>query len=319
MQSRTELTAAFAPRQAAERAVHLDRLHVAPEPLGWPHNIGEMPPDRRSLLMHLKGNRNRDDVLGILRTLESLRDEWEYAQAIAALGDVNEPVRARKLLAELPRRGIRPSVFCFNACIKAVGRSGDWREALELLDEMGDRGVPPTTHSFSAALSALDKAGECDRALSLLRKIQRTHSPDGFCFSPVIHSLGSSGRPEEALALLDEVLSMRLPERDLVGCFNSGLHTLAVAGRLDEAERLLERMRNRRVDPTELSYGALINAAGTPQPQLRNFCSNFAAAAHPSAQQQQHLRRSSTCAAEASRRQPSAAASPLASASLFML
>ena len=219
-----------------------------------------MPPtaDRRGLIQRLKGSRRRDEVVRLIQSLEPLRDEWEYAQVLQALGEVRDAERARALLREMPRRGVRPSIFCYNACIKAVGRAGEWRESLKLLDEMAAERIAPSNHSFSAALSALDKAGECDRALRLLGKIDK---PDGFCFSPVIHALGNAGRPDEALRLLEEVLTKGFPERDLIGCFNSALHALATAGRLAEAEGILMRMRRYRVPPTHLSFGAVINAA----------------------------------------------------------
>ena len=121
--------------------------------------------------------------------------------------------------------------------------------------------VQAKQQSRSVALSALDKAAEADRALDLLRKIR---APDGFCYSPVIHALAnaSPSRAAEALELLEEALALRLPARDLTGCFNSALHALATVGRLADAERLLKRMRDHHVPPTELSYGAVINAAG---------------------------------------------------------
>jgi pentatricopeptide repeat protein len=172
----------------------------------------KVDPARAAAWAKIKSNRNRNLVLSMIRDLEPLFGEWEYAQAITACGDVGDPRRAHALLSEMRR----PSIFCFNACIKAHGRAGEWREALKLLDKMGDYHMEPTPHSFSAALSALDKAGECDRAIKLLRKIDQ---PDGFCYSPCIHVLGTKGRTDEAMALLEEALRKRVAKN--VGCFNS--------------------------------------------------------------------------------------------------
>ena len=147
-----------------------------------------MPPDpaRAAAWQRIKNNKRRDEVLSILRDLEPFRDEWEFSNAIQACGAVGDAHRARTLLLdEMPRRRIRPSVYCFNACIKAVGNKGQWTDALKLLDEMDAVGVKPTLHSFSAALSAMDKASEPDRAVRLLKKVER---PDSYCYCPVIHA-----------------------------------------------------------------------------------------------------------------------------------
>lgn len=214
-------------------------------------------PERASAWAKIKGSRNRGEVLGLLRGLEPLIDEWEYAQAIAACGEIGEADRARAMLGEMRR----PSIFCYNACIKALGKDGQWRNALKLLDEMNERDVEPTLHSFSAALSALDKAGHPDRALKLLRKID---APDGFCYSPCIHALGArsstattriharrtaqmhplplyplplmpqsrylgilvgtAGRADEAMELLEEAIRRRVPKH--LGCFNACVVTV---------------------------------------------------------------------------------------------
>ena len=42
------------------------------------------PNDRQRVVGRLKNNRNREDVFATIRSLEPLRDEWEFAQCITA-------------------------------------------------------------------------------------------------------------------------------------------------------------------------------------------------------------------------------------------
>lgn len=67
----------------------------------------------------------------------------------ARRGDVQ---RARSLLDEMRRDGVRPSTKSYSAAIGACGPP-HWREALALLDEMPSHGLRPDTVAFNTAIS----------------------------------------------------------------------------------------------------------------------------------------------------------------------
>lgn len=68
--------------------------------------------------------------------------------------------QAVALLSRMRNAGFQPNVWCFNHCLNAASREGEWELAFGLLEDMGEAGVQPDCWSYSAAMKACVNAEE---------------------------------------------------------------------------------------------------------------------------------------------------------------
>lgn len=176
------------------------------------------------------------DVRQVLDEMEEGdRSAFTYSLVIEGLGKAGRWEEATKVLHEMKRKGVWPSVGCYSSAINALGKAGRAREALELLEEMkeevgeGERegGVRPNAVVYTAAIDACARKGMVEEAVGLLREME-------------------GGREGGALP----------PNPVAYGC---AINACARAREGRKAVRLLREMQEKGLEVTEVHYGAAIN------------------------------------------------------------
>lgn len=126
------------------------------------------------------------------------------------------------LLERMKRAGAEPDIWCFNHCLNAASRRGEWELAFELLERMGREGVEPNSWSYSAVMKACANAEEWE--LVPVSFVGPTRGPEralGIC----CHHISCRVRVAVFLfreSWLEETSrSKRLPEVDLSLCLGS--------------------------------------------------------------------------------------------------
>ena len=135
-----------------------------------------------------------EEAVDILRRMES-PSVAVFERLIQTLGHNNQPDRARAVLEELPRVGLKPGAACFSSAISASGRAGQWEEALNLLLKFeGSTSAPPDLKSYNVALMALGKAKRSVEAEELLaRMVSRGVLPNVVSYNHLLRAMVSNG------------------------------------------------------------------------------------------------------------------------------
>eukprot|EP00752_Nemacystus_decipiens_P004588 g4188.t1 len=206
--------------------------------------------------------------------------------------------RAVALVSRMRDAGFEPDVWCFNQCLSAASKAGEWELAFRLLEDMGEAGVQPDSYSYSAAMKAcveaeewqmvpviLDgireaengeppsvwhfnicidaygKSGEWQAGLNLLRKDMPAAgvSPDVASYASCMDAAGKAGEWEAALALWDELTSLPLKPTELT--YNIAIDVCGKAGLVDRALALLAESRATGFPPSLISLNSAIDAS----------------------------------------------------------
>ena len=142
----------------------------APRPRRWQSTAQCHPnDDLRAALARAKqaGRGEKLEAVRLARERLAAKDmsSREAMDAINILKLAGDATGCIAVLRDLQARGLRVSIFLFNAAISACGKGGQWQRALELLEEMGREGVERDTITYSATISACKKGGQWQRAL----------------------------------------------------------------------------------------------------------------------------------------------------------
>ena len=234
-----------------------------------------------------------------VRTYATLLDAW------SRMGNVEAATQCQQLLEEFfaterERNGSLDNsgdwLVCYNTVLAAwakVGGSVGAAKCLALWQDMLSNpslGVQPDRISFHTVLNALAKSGRSDAgavAEGLLREQmqQRQQSNHTFqltarSYTTVMDAWGrSSGRPDRAHALLNELVALASSPRNkknkdlqpsLVS-YTAVIHAYATSNLRDKAWRAYQvfqqmQQQNQRIRPNCVTYNAMLNCCATSLP-----------------------------------------------------
>ncbi|XP_051121951.1 pentatricopeptide repeat-containing protein At1g77405 isoform X2 [Andrographis paniculata] len=107
--------------------------------------------------------------------------------------------------------GFAPDVVTYNALINCCCKTNRIERALELFNDMTKRGesCAPNRITYNSFIRYYSAVNEVDRAIEMLRRMQERRHGDAATssFTPIIHSLCETGRVEEAMDFLAELVS----------------------------------------------------------------------------------------------------------------
>lgn len=193
----------------------------------------------------------------------------------------------KRLLREMPEKGVERDVVCFNSAVTACAKSGRWEEAVALLAEMVASPAPPAAASGapgSAAKRERDRSGAVGTwgpgTSSAARGSSRggcgdvvrsgAAQPAGrlFCrpnvvtYNAAMQACGSAGQWREALRLLRAMLADNIAPN--ATSFTSAIAACGSAGEWEQARRLLGAVKGvEGAAPLSVgSYNAAIKACG---------------------------------------------------------
>ena len=152
-----------------------------------------------------------------------------------------------------------PDVISFNILINAM--ESQWQFGLHILQNAKSWQVTPNMITFNTAICVCEKAGEWQCAISLMEQaIRHFLRPSIVTLNSCISACQQSSSWTISLQLLEMTKSkFRLcPDRI---SFTSAISVVSQAGLWQLSFGLLEDMRTKRVDPNEVTYGALMVAS----------------------------------------------------------
>lgn len=150
-----------------------------------------------------------------------------------------------------------PSTRVVGAYVNALCRGRRLDDAYRLLETHEEFDGPVARTSV---IGALTRSGRVDEGLMELRRCVTRgfdmSAPHGW--TAVIHALGVEGRAEEAVAVLDEAIALRV--RVDAGMYDAVIRAYGRVGMAREAFEVLGRLRADGLHPTECTFEGLIYA-----------------------------------------------------------
>ncbi|EEF47828.1 pentatricopeptide repeat-containing protein, putative [Ricinus communis] len=138
--------------------------------------------------------------------------------------------RAREVIQEMKRNGIKPDLFCYNTflrclCERNVERnpSGLVPESLNVMMEMRSYRIEPNSISYNILLSCLGRVRRVQESCKILELMKKSScAPDWVSYYLVAKVLYLTGRFGKGNKIVDEMIERRLvPDRkfyyDLIG------------------------------------------------------------------------------------------------------
>lgn len=204
-------------------------------------------------------------------------DVYSYASAITACGAVGKVDRARNLVREMERAGVKPTVVVFNALIAAVARgvSGDGvgpekRRYSADGDGSGEEEHCAESTAEAASATAVDvsakaRGGSWERAHELLAEMRAAGIvPTTTSYNIVLSACQRAGAWEGALEVLREMKHGEAlepsssggsvaPQPDIVS-FNTAMGACGRAGRWEDALALLDGIAANGLTPDAVSF-----------------------------------------------------------------
>ncbi|CAK9139031.1 unnamed protein product [Ilex paraguariensis] len=135
----------------------------------------------------------------------SVRNEVSWTAMIFGYVNIGNLFEANKLFDEMPQRNLAS----WNAMISGFVRFGDLRRARKLFYEMPERNVV----SFTTMIDGYAKTGDMASARLLF---DESPEKDIFSWSALISGYAQNGRPNEALNIFFEMLSMNIKPDEFI-------------------------------------------------------------------------------------------------------
>ncbi|XP_052113740.1 pentatricopeptide repeat-containing protein At3g18020 [Arachis duranensis] len=239
----------------------------------------------------------------------SLCEEVAYGQMIDSLCKVGRYHAAARIVYIMRKRGLVPSVACYNYIIHGFSKDGDCMRAYQLLEE-AEFGFLLSEHTYKVLVEALCQVLDVDKARKVLEhmlsregvnktRIYNTYlralcivdnptellnvlvlmlqsqcHADVITLNAVINGFCKVGRIDEALTVLQDMLSGKFSAPNVV-TFTTIISGLLDTAKIDEAVELLHKvMPENGVRPSVATYNAFLRGLfklKRPNDALRAF------------------------------------------------
>uniref|UniRef100_A0A7N0T5V3 Pentatricopeptide repeat-containing protein n=1 Tax=Kalanchoe fedtschenkoi TaxID=63787 RepID=A0A7N0T5V3_KALFE len=169
-------------------------------------------------------------------------------------------MRAYQLLCEGSQWGFVPSEIAYMILVQELCRENDLSKAQEVVRVMLNKGGVDGTRIYNIYLRAVCLMNNPTAELlnALLHMLQTGFQPDLLTLNTVVNGLCKNGRVEDALKVLEDMISGKFCAPDNV-TFSSIICGLLIVGRSNEAlDLLLCRMPERGLHPTVATYNGLL-------------------------------------------------------------
>ncbi|KAK1276215.1 Pentatricopeptide repeat-containing protein [Acorus gramineus] len=225
----------------------------------------------------------------------SVCESFAYGEMIDSLCRAGHHHGASRIVYLMRKRGLLPSFVSYNYIVHGLSKNGGCMRAYQLFEEGTQFGYSPNEPTYKALVEGLCKEPDIDKAKKLTEfmlatpdKIESTRvyniflnalcvlgnpcellnvlvsmlekgcSPDVVTLNTVVHGFCKAGWVDEAVKVLNDMLSGKFCAPDVV-TFTTAMGGLLNAGRVEEAMALLnERMREARCSPTVVTYNAVL-------------------------------------------------------------
>lgn len=183
--------------------------------------------------------------------------------------------RARSLMEEMRAQGLQPNRVTYNELVNAFVAKGDQeqrKQVWSILDEMREAGAKPNQVTCSILLKSLRSGSpevDVTRTMELIGSMEEPM--DEVLLSSVIEACVRIGKPDLVARKLNELHS---GNRTIVSgshTFGSLIKAYGFAKDLEGVWRCWNEMRSRRIRPTSITLGCMVEAIVTNGDTERAF------------------------------------------------
>ncbi|XP_052174295.1 pentatricopeptide repeat-containing protein At3g09650, chloroplastic [Diospyros lotus] len=226
-------------------------------------------PDSRIYTTLMKGYMKEGRVSDTVRMLEAMRhqedsasrpDHVSYTTVVSALVKVGSMDRARQVLAEMTRIGVRANRITYNILLKGYCHQLQIEKAKDLIREMvDDAGIEPDVVSYNTLIDGCILVDDSAGALNYFNEMRaRGIAPTKISYTTLMKAFALSGQPKLANKVFDEMLQDPRVKVDLVA-WNMLVEGYCRLGLIEEAKKIVERMKENGFYPNVATYGSLAN------------------------------------------------------------
>ncbi|OBZ76549.1 Protein Rf1, mitochondrial [Grifola frondosa] len=197
-----------------------------------------------------------------------------YTTVIALLARRRDPVAAELMFKRALKEGIIPDRRMITALMNAHVEAGSWKGVIRAFDYMhtsGARGIRLTIEVFNTLLKAYVLIGAPFRVVAnLFQKLEGASvRPDAHTFALLIQSACDAGMMDIAVDLYNEMQRLALEGQSTLE-MNTFTLTILMTGYLRKNDRvkakgMLDEMKARGIQPSAVTFGAIIKAYGNDQ------------------------------------------------------
>ncbi|KAI0335683.1 hypothetical protein GY45DRAFT_1317064, partial [Cubamyces sp. BRFM 1775] len=237
-------------------------------------------PDSHVYSIILQTFASRGDVESMISTLEQMREVGVspspviYTTLISILAERRDPMAAERVYKRAIDSGVVPDRIMVTAVMNAHVEAGSWQGVIRTFDYLNTPGRPGAIFSievFNTLMKAYVLIGAPFRVVAnLFRQLQKVKlRPDARTFSLLIQSACDNGFMEIAEDLYNEM--ERLATEENQTALSPTVYAMTILmngylrlGRRLKAKGVLDRMKERGVQPTAVTYGAILKAYSDP-------------------------------------------------------
>lgn len=221
---------------------------------------------------------SRGDSTSMISVLDQMRNSGIamnaiiYTNIISALAKRNDPISAERVYKRALEEGIVPDRQMVTAIMNAHVESGSWQgvvRAWDYLNTTGRAGAGITIEVFNTLMKAYVLIGAPFRTVANLFRSMSSKElrPDSRTFALLIQSACDSGFMDIAEDLYQEMEHLATEQQQTSVEVNVYVLTILMSGYLRQGKRLkaksiLDRMKGRNIEPTAVSYAAILKAYG---------------------------------------------------------
>ncbi|XP_020595586.1 pentatricopeptide repeat-containing protein At1g55890, mitochondrial-like [Phalaenopsis equestris] len=184
---------------------------------------------------------------------------------ISALSDSGEMDDARKVLDELPKKGLQPDVISYNVVLSGYLKKEDGVGFVDTFKEMNSKGIAPNVVTYNLRMLNFCKRLESFKAEELLEvMISKGIRPYVLSFNIIIDGFCKEGNLESATRVFKRMKSMKRAKGERGFLPNADTYVMLIRGLVDSgdftsAEEICRESLIRKYVPPFETLKALIN------------------------------------------------------------
>lgn len=226
-------------------------------------------PNSRIYTTLMKGYMNVDRVKDTVRMLEAMRnqedrasrpDHVSYTTVVSAFVKIGEMEKAREVLAEMTRIGVRANLITYNILLKGYCQQLQIPKAKEIMREMvDDAGIEPDVVSYNTLVDGCILVDDSAGALRYFNEMRaKGIAPTKISYTTLMKAFAVSGQPKLASEVFEEMLKDPRVKVDVVA-WNMLIEGYCRLGMINPAKEIIQRMKGEGFYPNVSTYGSLAN------------------------------------------------------------
>jgi len=202
-----------------------------------------------------------EEALGLLDTIEgvaSVADAITYNTIMKGCAKAGEIEACFKVFERMLSKNIDASQVTYGILLDVCINENHVDRAMQVFEKMTAAGCPMNTVLYTTLIKGFERAGDHEKALTMYKQMSAEPNvkPDLITFSILIKASCDNNRLEDALKLLEDMVTMGLKPDEVV--FNNLIAGCALNGNALLGKQLFDDMIASGVRPSNATFSILI-------------------------------------------------------------